>query len=325
MLFEPKEKQMQKIPRELYEDFEQGLEDYHDGLISANQLYKKLQKIQNLPPETNIKNIDKSDYIDSDNPKQIIPLMENAKQNNLFSHFLDLYMQKFCDETTLYYISTSSLYLQSSFVKPHEDTLLLAWKFMTKNCETEKNIFTKQDLQLFTEKYTQTLFARTTHKVLPFEPYYVNSKIIIGAQELIKPSYEYTPLEGMYHFDAKILCKMAIDLKLMGLQTNSINKAITELGFQKDPGQPRRECAKNQKLYYMPTRAQKELFFKYKDLTNQIISCSNLETIKKFQRKSNLKYSKLKLKFKLAKDRIRREFQSLDEIIEDVRNGKWER
>lgn len=66
-------------------------------------------------------------------------------------------------------------------------------------------------------------------------------------------------------------------------------------------------------------------FLKYKDLTNQIISCSNLETIKTFQKKSNLKYSKLKLKFKLAKDRIRREFQSLDEITEDVKNGKWER
>ena len=58
MLFEPKEKQMQKIPRELYEDFEQGLEDYHDGLVSGKQLYKKLQKMQNLPQQsyTSIKN-----------------------------------------------------------------------------------------------------------------------------------------------------------------------------------------------------------------------------------------------------------------------------
>lgn len=314
---------MQKIPHELYEDFQQGLEDYNNGLISGNKLYKKLQIMEKLPPETNIKNIDKSIYIDSDNPKQIIPLMENSKQNNLFSHFLDLYMQKFCDETTLCHTTTMGFYgLNSSFVKPHENTLLLAWKYITKNSENGKKVFSKQDLQTFVEKYIQTLFARTTHKILPFEPYYAKSYTIPGAQMLVKPSHEYTPLEGMYHFDAKILCIMALDLKLRGLETTSINKVITELGFQEDPGEPHRDFTKNQKLYYMPAIAQEELFSKYKELTIQIINCKNLDSLKKFKQKSNLRYSKLKLKFKLVKESIRKEFQSTKEIIEDFKTGR---
>lgn len=279
---------MERSLIEIFEDIKA------DRPLSPKEVQKKLEMVIDFSPITDIAKIEDCLDINTDNSEQIIKLLENSKQNGKLEFFLDLFFEKFCDVTTPIYITSN--YFHGAYpicVKPHEETVFYAWNFLIAN---HPNIFNKQDLEMFTQKYTETLFARTTHKILPFEPYYTKSNTIKGAKFLVKPPYEYIPLDGIYHFDAKILCKMSIDSKLLGLKTDSIYKAITQLSFQKDPGQARHDFTKAEKLYYMPIAAQKELFLQYRELTKQIIASPTPETVSMLRKKEHAKLTRRKHK-----------------------------
>ena len=208
---------------------------------------------------------------------------------------LDKYLEEFCHDTTTKH-DNGGLKVRRSFVAPYEEALLSKWRFWAFNCEKNGNYFTKRDLQYFVDKYVETLFARTTHPLYTEEPYCVKSGTIVGGKELVQPFWFYEALSGMYYHDVRILFYMASELANHGLKLQSIEKAINNLCFQVDPGEPKFDFTKPQKLQYMPIYQQKELFLKYRELTKQIIASPTPETVSMLRKKEHAKLTRRKHK-----------------------------
>lgn len=133
-----------------------------------------------------------------------------------------------------------------------EDMLALT-KFILQNPE----MFNKQDVQNFTNKFVETCFLRKQKNSALPSPY----------KKDISP-YFYDRMEGLYYFEEEALYEMAKGLAERGLPLDNIKRALS-LEFDEDLGQEG----------YIPLEKQANLFYAFKEMATCVI-----ENPKKFCR-----------------------------------------
>lgn len=211
--------------------------------IAQRRFNKAIEEIlQERYPLTETEKFVIENFFLSKNVSRKVAMLIDAKKNNEFEEKVSVYLNGFSLATTPRFYSDYTHYskhylgdpqkwnqicpngknfLQTSMTKvcPNAKDLLSVWQTLTNLPE----IFSNRDLEIFSNQYIKSLYARKNPPNPPFQQ--------TGTK---KPDFHYKAIKGMYCFDAQILHKMSLDLVRRNLNLIDINNAITNLDFEAD-------------------------------------------------------------------------------------------